>query len=188
MENQKRKRGRPRKYPPIDKSIVKRSRGRPKKQNSVAQDVEKYVPLKRDLRTYQTRFDKKIFMELVKRFKGDLCAISYVIDQCMKEYIKNPRVMQLDKLLQSKWSFQTNVIKQPFSDNELTLARFVIGGVPLQYKYLIIIDYDIYSQFESASYKNSIYSTFLLNELVKLYINGKLNIITEGAESWFEQD
>jgi len=192
------KRGRPRKNPikPVETG-PKRKRGRPPKMEGGRQNktdvvarpiVEEYVEPKILRKKRVFTFDKNIFHTLSKKFNGDIIKISYVINEIMKLYTLNKidiNYKSYSNEFYSEWCKGSPPI-EPLIITEISQSQAVYRGIPLQYKYPIIIDEKVWTSFEKSS---RIYTQFLINKLVQMYLDEKnsklfISIDVNKAQGW----
>lgn len=193
------KRGRPRKNPikPVDTG-PKRKRGRPPKVTGGRQQkdkVEVIVPVEEEyvepkiLRKKRVfTFDKNIFHTLSKKFNGDIIKISYVINEIMKLYTSNKidiNHKSYSNEFYNEWCKGGPPI-EPLIITEISQAQAVSRGIPLRYKYPVIIDEKTWTSFEKSS---RIYPQFLINKLVQMYLDEKnsklfIDIDINKAHGW----
>lgn len=131
------------------------------------------------------RFDRSIFHSFAKKFNGDIITMSYVVDAIMLKYLdKKIKINPIDKKLKyyQEWCKGSPPL-EPVGSNDLAQASAVSRGIPLQYKYSLIIDETTYDKLQSH---NDYYPPFLINILVKMYLNGeiKINIDTKKVSGW----
>ena len=69
----------------------------------------------------------------------------------------------------SEW-VKGNPPLEPLVPNEIAQSSAVIRGIPLQYKYSLIIDEVTFTAFEKVS---QCYYPFLLNKLLQMYLEEK---------------
>lgn len=197
------KRGRPRKIitEPIE-PVIKRKRGRPSKtisgennikmkKSSVDKEVddteeEVYTPptILRKKRVF--RFDKKVFHDFVKRYNGDILVMSYVIDQLMKLYNDDKIKVLSDKnAYYYKWVL-FNPPLEPLEENDISSSNALMKGIPLQYRYPILINEDLYIIFEKKCDKSGLFFPYVMNELVKILLDekNKINIDITKYREW----
>lgn len=193
-EKNKGKRGRPRKHP-IKTEIeptMKRGRGRPPKikniENIKVKDgketfiEEAYIEPKIHRKIRVFRFDRSIFHSLSKKFGGDIIIMSYVVNRLMEMYINNKLKVDNKGTNYFEWC-KGSPLLEPVGTNDLAQAHAVTRGIPLQYKYSLIIDEDIFHKFEKCS---SCYPQFVMNSLVKMYLDSgdKISIDIRKAYGW----
>lgn len=191
MEKKKgaRGRGRPRKNP--IKSVEngpKRKRGRPSKTLKVkgseniivsTPEIEEiYVEPKLLRKKRVFRFDRSLFHTFAHRFNGDIIKMSYIINELMKLYME--KKIKIDwKLVSSQyydaWS-KGSPLLEPLVLNELAQAHAVSHGIPLQYKYSIVIDENVFTAFENKAEK---YPPFIINKLLQLYMDEKNKVFMD---------
>jgi len=196
-DKKKGKRGRPRKHPiKIEtEPAIKRGRGRPPKVKDLKniemvkkkEDIkeENYVEPKIHRKIRVFRFDRSIFHAFAKKFNGDLITMSYIVDKLMSKYLDHK--IKIDKMDKSfkyyrEWCKGSPPL-EPVGSNDLAQASAVSRGIPLQYKYSLIIDEDTYNKFQKHY---DYYPPFLINILVKMYLNeeNKISIDIRKASGW----
>jgi len=193
------KRGRPRKLVTEIKVTdgVKRSRGRPPKIDGEGnikvkkvvpkEDViieEEYIPPKvlRNKRVF--RFDKRVFHMFANKYQGDIVVMGYVFAILMKMYIDGKVTLpQIDDKYYNAW-WNGSPPLEPLEERELSTSHAIMRGVPVQYKYPMLIDRDLFNEFEKKC--KNIYSPYVANELVKMLLDDKykINIDTSKANEW----
>jgi hypothetical protein len=192
-EKKKGKRGRPRKHPIKTETepTIKRSRGRPPKVQNLenieiknvaelpAEEIYIEPKIHRNIRVF--RFDRSVFHALSKKFDGDIIIMSYVVNRLMEMYI-NKKIKLQNKNNYYKWC-DSSPLLEPVGFNDLAQAHAVSRGVPLQYKYNLIIDREVFHKFEKDS---ECYPQYLLNSLVKMYLDSgdKISIDIRKANGW----
>lgn len=139
--------------------------------------------LHRKIRVF--RFDRSIFHSFAKKFNGDIITMSYIVDTLMIKYLdKKIKINPINKTLKyyQEWCKGSPPL-EPVGSNDLAQASAVSRGIPLQYKYSLIIDEATYNKFQS---NNDYYPQFLINILVKMYLNEeiKINIDTKKVYGW----
>jgi hypothetical protein len=194
IDKAKGKRGRPRK--PVTEVVIsdgaKRKRGRPSKQivdgesnikikKSIIpkEDVieEEYIPPKilRNKRVF--RFDKRVFHMFANKYQGDIVVMGYVFDILMRMYIDNKIALpHIDEKYYNEW-WKGSPLLEPLEEKELSSSHAIIRGVPVQYKYPMLVDRDLFTEFEKKC--KSIYSPYVTNELVKMLMDEKNKIVID---------
>jgi hypothetical protein len=191
------KRGRPRKVVDITKPVIpltKRGRGRPSKvingeknikiKKEVIEPIieEVYVQPKILRRKRVFRFDKRIFHAFANKYSGDIVIMSYVFDILMRMYLNNKIIFPIDDKYYYKWCEGTPSI-EPLEEKELSTSHAMMRGMPVQYKYPMIVDKDLYDEFEIKCKR---YPLFITNELVKMLLDekNKITIDTSKYKDW----
>jgi hypothetical protein len=194
------KRGRPRKIVTETQttiSSVKRKRGRPSKSPvdgennikikkvAVEQPVieDAYVPPTILRRKRVFNFDKRVFHMFSAKYNGDIVIMGYVFDILMKMYMdKKITLPVIDEKYYSEWCKGTLVI-EPLEEKEISTSHAMMRGIPIQYKYPMVIDKDLYNEFEK---KCNRYSQYITNELVKMLLDekNKINIDISKYKEW----
>ena len=194
------KRGRPKKVvtdiPKVTDGI-KKKRGRPSKLGdvkgienievvdkvkSVSDEVEEsYIPPKIERRNRVFRFDKKVFHAFAKKYGYDISKMSYVFDMLMRLYSnKTVDIPKLDEKYYRRW-WQGSPPIEPIYEKELVSSHALMRGVPVQYKYSLLIDPEIFAVFEKSC---KLYSPYVSNELVKMVIDDKVTIDMSKCDTW----
>jgi hypothetical protein len=135
--------------------------------------------LHRNIRVF--RFDRSVFHAFSKKFNGDIIVMSYIINRLMEMYI-NKKIKLQNKNNYYEWCKGSPPL-EPVGFNDLAQAHAVTRGVPLQYKYSLIIDREVFHKFEKDS---ECYPQFIINSLVKMYLDSgdKINIDMKKASGW----
>ena len=170
---------------------IKRKRGRPakstkseeviKSNESPALIVEDYVQptVMRKKRVF--RFDKKVFHQFAKKYNGDIVIMSYVFDRLMRLYNEGKiNIPIISNKYYTEW-FQGNPLLEPIEEKELAFTNAMLRGVPVQYKYSLLVDKEMYDKFEKES---KIYPQYVSNELVKMLLDNKVTIDTTKYKEW----
>jgi len=183
------KRGRPRKNPiKLIETGPKRKRGRPSKsgkkiiegsENIIITPTEEiYIEPKLLRKKRVFRFDKSLFHNLSHKMDGDIIKVSYVVSELMRLYTENK--LKIDEKSYStdyynEWC-KGNPPLEPLIINSISQENAVLRGIPLQYKYPIIIDEFVFSAFEASAIGKRFYPPFVSNKLLQMYLdeNNKL--------------
>jgi hypothetical protein len=176
----KRKRGRPSKSIPGENNIKIKKESVPKE--IVIEEV--YVPPKILRRKRVFIFDKRVFHEFANKYNGDVIIMGYVFDKLMRMYIDDKMDIPLiDIKYYYEWC-RGNPPIEPLEEKELASSQAIVRGIPLRYRYPMLIDKDLYTEFERKC--KTYYSQFVANELVKMMLNdkNKINIDTSKYREW----
>ena len=170
---------------------IKRKRGRPakvakgeevvKSKELMAAVEEDYVQptIMRKKRVF--RFDKKVFHQFAKKYNGDIVIMSYVFDRLMRLYNeKKLDIPAINNKYYTEW-FQGNPLLEPIEEKELASTNAMLRGIPVQYKYSLLVDKEMYDKFERDS---KVYSQYVSNELVKMLLDNKVTIDTAKYKEW----
>lgn len=196
----KKKRGRPSKPKVIgeenieikDQLLIKKKRGRPSKPgNSIIEkndggqsrfiEEEIYIQPKILRKKRVFRFDKSVFHTFSKKYEGDIVIMSYVFDKLMRMYIdKKIKIPKIDEIYYAEWC-KGNPLLEPIEEREISATQAFIRGVPLQYKYPLLIDEEVFSKFEYISKR---YPQYISNALVKMLLDDNINISTSKYKEW----
>lgn len=195
-DKKKGKRGRPRKHPiKIEtEPVIKRGRGRPpkvkglkniemvKKKEDIKEEIYVEPKIHRKIRVF--RFNKSIFHSFAKKFNGDIIVMSYVVNRLLEMYMGGKLKVDIRNTNYVEWCKGSPPI-EPVGSNDLAQAQAVTRGIPLQYKYSLIIDENIFNKFERTS---RCYPQFIVNTLVKMYLSeeNKINIDISKSKKWFD--
>jgi hypothetical protein len=102
----------------------------------------------------------------------------------MQQYIEKTNGFKIHKNeTYAIWHSRTTGI-EPLVIEEFARESAITAGVPLQYKYPILIDDVVMSKFQRIT-NGIIYYMYVLNELVKLYIDGKIKVTKGGISEWW---
>lgn len=196
---EKKKRGRPSKVKGLENITIKKGkRGRPAKsivdtpQDEVVDiskiEEEEYIPPKIERKMFTVRMDWKLFHELNDKVNGDIVKLSYIINNIMVAYVdsvKSGSRIIIDKSPSyTKWSTYL-CGSEPIVIEDIARSKSLMAGVSLHYKYFIIVDYDVLSTFRDVVGKYC-YPPYALNELIKMYLQGKIHIDIGGYEKWLD--
>jgi hypothetical protein len=201
IEKPKGKRGRPKKIVTdiVKEPKVKRGRGRPSskpkdtvsgeknikiKEPEIEPLEEIYIPPKILRKKRVFTFDKKVFHAFVQKYGGDIIIMSYVFDNLMRLYIHDKIMLpSIDDAYYREWCKGPFPGLEPIEEKELSTSHAIMRGIPLQYKYPLLIEEDIFNMFQK---KCKIYSLFVANLLVQMLLDekNKINIDTSKYKEW----
>jgi hypothetical protein len=152
------------------------------RENIEKRELEEYIEPKIYRKTRVFRFDRSIFHAFSKKFKGNIIEMSYVANRLMEMYINKKIKIENKNTNYGEWC-KGNPPLEPVGFNDLAQAHAVARGIPLQYKYSLIIDEEIFWKFEKDS---KFYPQFIMNQLVKTYLDsdGKISIDIRKANGW----
>ena len=177
-------------------SPFKRGRGRPPKSGAikhemniniksqlkeVAVSTEDYIQpqILRKKRVF--RFDKRLFHQFAQKYNGDIVIMSYVYDKLMQMFVNNKiKIPTIDESYYHEWCSGTPSI-EPATEREISSANAFMRGIPVQYKYSLLIDEDMFSKFERSCKR---YPQYISNELLKKLIDDNINIPTSKYKEW----
>jgi len=136
--------------------------------------------LHRKIRVF--RFNKSIFHSFAKKFDGDIIVMSYIVNRLLEMYMSGKLKVDTRNTNYVEWCKGSPPI-EPVGSNDLAQAQAVTRGIPLQYKYSLIIDENIFNKFERTS---RCYPQFIVNTLVKMYLDSedKISIDIRKASGW----
>jgi len=171
---------------------VKRKRGRPAKVNKDEGGIkvkespileEEYIQPKILRKKRVFRFDKQKFHEFAKRYEGNLVIMSFVFDRLMQKYIDHKiKIPIINEPYYSEWCKDSPPI-EPVEEKEISSHNAFVRGVPMQYKYSLLIDEEVFSKFEQSCKR---YPPYISNELLKMLLDEKnnINISTSKYREW----
>lgn len=176
-----------------DPILIKRGRGRParisstpgEKNSKITTDqtvlMEDYIlpTILRKKRVF--RFDKRLFHQFAKKYDGDIVIMSYVYDRLMWMFINDKiKIPSINETYYHEWCKMTPPI-EPVTEKEISSDNAFMRGIPIQYKYSLLIDEDMFWRFEKSCKR---YPQFISNELLKQMLNENIYIDTSKYKEW----
>jgi hypothetical protein len=180
----------------VDISPIKRGRGRPPKSGVIKGEMnitikpqskgeiistEDYVQpqILRKKRVF--RFDKRLFHQFAQKYNGDIVIMSYVHDRMMQMFLNGKiKIPTIDETYYHEWCKMTPPI-EPVTEKEISSDNAFMRGIPVQYKYSLLIDEDMFWRFEKGCKR---YPQFISNELLKQMLNEGIEIDTSKYREW----
>jgi hypothetical protein len=86
----------------------------------------------------------------------------------------------IDTKYYTEW-FQGNPLLEPIVEKELASTNAMLRGIPVQYKYSLLIDKEMFDKFENGC---KLYCQYVANELVKMLLDNKVEIDTAKYKDW----
>jgi len=184
-------------HPIMIETPIKRGRGRPPKLSIIKGEmnitiksqpkeevvsVEDYIQPKILRKKRVFRFDKRLFHQFAQRYNGDIVIMSYVYDRLMQMFINNKlKILTIDESYYHEWCGGGAPSIEPVVEKEISSANAFMRGIPVQYKYSLLIDEDMFTKFESCCKR---YPQYISNELLKRLIDDNINIGTSKYKEW----
>jgi len=175
---------------------IKRGRGRPPKSVIVNGEEnitikphieepiieEEYIQPKVMRKKRVFRFDKRVFHQFAKKYDGDIVIMSYVYDRLMRMYVdKKLKIPTIDEVYYGAWCNGGTPPIEPIVEREISSSHALLKGVPLQYKYPLLIDEEMFARYEKSCDR---YPQYISNELVKRLLDDNINISTSKYKEW----
>ena len=175
---------------------VKRGRGRPPKSGVVKGEmnitiksqpkedvvvVDDYVQptILRKKRVF--RFDKRLFHQFAQKYNGDIVIMSYVHDRMMQMFTNGKiTIPTINDTYYHEWCRMTPPL-EPLMEKEISSDNAFMRGIPVQYKYPLLIDEDMFWRFEKSCKK---YPQYISNELLKKMLNEDIKIDISKYKEW----
>jgi hypothetical protein len=150
----------------------------------ILKEEELYIAPKIERKIRVIRLDYKVFHGLNDMVKGDIVRLSYIVNRLMQIYSEKPTKFKIQKGENYYTWCSKNADIEPMVITEFARESTMVSGIPLQYRYPVMIDDVTASTFENVATR-SMYHMYILNELVKLYVEGKIKVSMGGLGEWW---